>query len=397
MVVYNGKFVIVESQNETYNDRFKSISINLVFRIKEDDEIENELFDETTITGGLREIDEKSGNDNVEFDVTNISKPSIEKNKNHSVSKSEFKAKEMESDENSDESEFDCDYFDLNDEITDVCESERNKNHRLSDNGFRVNEMESDDNSDESEFDRDHFDLNDRNDNDIDTRELERNQNHRSINSGFRVNEMESDDDSDESEFDRDHFDLNSRNVNTRTGEREKNKKIKTRKTLVTREPLNKNNNQIGGHSNNLNWIENTFQEVLEWMTKKFPPNYLIGLKISVFDSDNNKPIGISYRPINSLSSTMVTDVMNSVIQSNDLFDIKSRIEVNCTIIALQSGGAIVPLKMLNEENVIKSKSKCIILSKNDFEDMLCLPRCLIMAKAYADNPSDSNMLKYLV
>lgn len=86
-------------------------------------------------------------------------------------------------------------------------------------------------------------------------------------------------------------------------------------------------------------------------------PHYYVGLKINVSDSENTKPIGLSFRPINSISSELLVDLMENVIQSNDVFDIYEQLEISMQIIEVPSGsGQNLPLNYLSEENVLKHK-----------------------------------------
>lgn len=145
-------------------------------------------------------------------------------------------------------------------------------------------------------------------------------------------------------------------------------------------------------------WMNNAFQEIIDYGLHKSntKPNAYVGIKISVPDSDKNvKPIGLSYRPIKSISSEILVDVLQNVIQSNDVFDVRSRLEISMTIIDVPSGGNHVPLKILNENNIFKHKRNSIIYPRGEYNDNKCLPRALVLGKVFADKCTDECMKKY--
>lgn len=485
MVLYNGKYIVIESKNETYNNRFATTSINFTFRIKDSSENGITENNEMQITGGHRVnenepgvhsysennyISKKTERDKIKYIVKSDSEGVPEVKSNYSKAKTVLDKEQdidmserstdsnytefndLESFDNTDESEFDfemysgdnlkvrdnCDIQSIDkkcfynvmedisarsnydeiknntddtkndyDNYTSETKDKSNENYNKNPGADEVYELmnvdyidvKDDGNKNESCDESERFDTISVNYDD----EMDEEKNH-TIN--LDVEDIDSIEENETYDlmnvnYDDDDDDVdNNEKKNDENSERSELNEVYELLDVIHDNDLNEEKQDVinldGGNMNSLDWIENSFQEMLDWITKKFPTNYLIGMRIAVIDSASSKPIGISYRPINSLSAIMISDVLNSVIQSNDLFDIKSRIEVNSTIIALQSGGGIVPLKILNEDNIHKYKSRCIISSKNEFNDLLCLPRALILGKAFADNSSDSNMRKYV-
>lgn len=158
-----------------------------------------------------------------------------------------------------------------------------------------------------------------------------------------------------------------------------------------------KNNGAATSVDTNANqWLRESFQEILDFGFRNTKPHYYVGIKINVPDARNAKPIGLSYRPINSISSEILTDLMENVIQSNDVFDISEQLEISLQVIEVPSGGSFVHLNSLSEENVLKHKKKSILTPNGHYNDSKCLPRALILGKAFSDNDSDEQLNKYL-
>lgn len=146
-------------------------------------------------------------------------------------------------------------------------------------------------------------------------------------------------------------------------------------------------------------WYIKCFDEVLTSVTKEFLANDYIGVKIGILGDKTIDPIGLSFREISSLSGEIITDLLTLVQQSNDSFSDSNLLNIDFTIVKTPSGsgGKRVLLRKLNSNNLMKHKSKSLILTKCTEElDGKCLPRSLIIAMANADDASQFEMQKLL-
>lgn len=147
-------------------------------------------------------------------------------------------------------------------------------------------------------------------------------------------------------------------------------------------------------------WYTNVFDEVLEFAVKHFEPWYYIGMRVSIEDLETTRPIGISFRPIHSLTTEMLVDTLSGVIQSNEEFGIASRLEIAVTVVNVPDGGAPTPLRRLTKRNLLSGKKRCIVVqngfSLEDEANMDCLPKALVIGRALADK-ADKKYLKALI
>lgn len=162
--------------------------------------------------------------------------------------------------------------------------------------------------------------------------------------------------------------------------------------------PKSVNDGATASENTNVNhWMRESFQEILDFGIRNTEPHHYVGIKINVPDAENTKPIGLSYRPVNSLSSEILVDLMENVIQSNDVFDITERLEISMQIIEIPSGsGAGVRLNSLSEENILQHKKGSIFKTKANYNDSKCLPRSLILGKILADKVMGKKLKQYL-
>lgn len=146
-------------------------------------------------------------------------------------------------------------------------------------------------------------------------------------------------------------------------------------------------------------WFLNVFAELLEFGLRHAEPWHYVGVRISISDLET-RPIGLSFRPIHSLTSEMIVDVLTGVIQSNDDFGIASRLEVSMTIVRVPDGGRPTPLHKLNKNNLLANKKRCIVVPRGlrlqDVASNSCLPDALIIGRALADN-ADKTYINSLI
>lgn len=114
-------------------------------------------------------------------------------------------------------------------------------------------------------------------------------------------------------------------------------------------------------------------------------PHYLVGIKISVVSGENTGPIGLSFRPMSEMSAEMVSDLLFAVAQSNAVFSVTEQLELSATIVEISSGGARpIVLRNLTDQQILTRK-KCSIIDPGVSDDMLCLPKSLVLGQAIAD------------
>lgn len=139
-------------------------------------------------------------------------------------------------------------------------------------------------------------------------------------------------------------------------------------------------------------WYLSVFEEILEFGLAHAEPWHYVGIRVSIPDLENTRAIGISFRPIHSLTSEMVVDMLAGVIQSNESFGIASRIEISMTVVQVPNAGRPIPLHKLNKHNLLASKKRCIVVPRNlsltEASNNMCLPTALVIGRALADKSS---------
>lgn len=146
-------------------------------------------------------------------------------------------------------------------------------------------------------------------------------------------------------------------------------------------------------------WYIKCFDEILKSVTREFNDNDYIGVKIGITGDKTIEPIGLSFRLISSLSGEIITDLLTLIQQSNDSFNHSDSLGIEFTIIKTPSGtgGQRVLLRKLNSNNLMKHKSKSLIVPKSTIEnDGKCLPRSLIIAIANANHVDRNEMQRLL-
>lgn len=125
----------------------------------------------------------------------------------------------------------------------------------------------------------------------------------------------------------------------------------------------------------------------------------LIGIKFQIPSMENVSPFGMRFLERQEVSSEMVSDLLMSVQQSNDKFEDKNLLEINCTVIHLETGGGRVSIKQLTTlDEIYKVKKRSIIQIPNEelFDDEKCLPRALIVAQKWIEYKEDRVKLQLL-
>ncbi|XP_055388262.1 uncharacterized protein LOC129616653 [Condylostylus longicornis] len=131
------------------------------------------------------------------------------------------------------------------------------------------------------------------------------------------------------------------------------------------------NENIKKGESSNLDFddekeslfdhLNKCFKKLIMIVTQGRDKQDLIGLKIAIPSMENTKPIGLSFRKIETLDSNSILDLFSSVSQSNTNYMITDLLEIFATIVQVPSG-------------------KGSIVDKGKTNDNTCLPRSIWVA-----------------
>ncbi|XP_065207231.1 uncharacterized protein LOC135836366 [Planococcus citri] len=142
----------------------------------------------------------------------------------------------------------------------------------------------------------------------------------------------------------------------------------------------------IENDSNPIEFIENAFKKLIEeFVNNDDTGANKVGLTINNSEnSENNRPIFISYRPLSELTAEIILNEFQKVIQSNANFLSDEPLQINITKIIVPHGrGKSTHLDMLPYDEFCASKKRSIHVIRNN--DNLCLPRALVLGKAYFD------------
>ncbi len=64
-----------------------------------------------------------------------------------------------------------------------------------------------------------------------------------------------------------------------------------------------------------------------------------MGVKVNVITGSGTRPLGLSFRKPDEISSEMISDLLFSIAQSNDSFAITENLEIAVTILKPPNGG----------------------------------------------------------
>ncbi|XP_055389326.1 uncharacterized protein LOC129618545 [Condylostylus longicornis] len=106
--------------------------------------------------------------------------------------------------------------------------------------------------------------------------------------------------------------------------------------------------------------LNKCFKKIIMIVTQGRDKQDLIGLKIAIPSMENTKPIGLSFRKIETLDSNSILDLFSSVSQSNTNYMVTDLLEISATIVQVPSG-----------------KGRRSIVDKGKTNDNTCLPRSI--------------------
>lgn len=125
--------------------------------------------------------------------------------------------------------------------------------------------------------------------------------------------------------------------------------------------------NKVPFNEESTSWIKNAIEDILRLCVKDLNPHDKVGVTFKGKNFSNTRGSGwINFKDCSELSFADVWEMISKIFQSNS------------------EGNARKSSKKYNTFDEECTKRRGIICIKN--EDNLCLPRALVVAKAYADN-----------
>lgn len=150
---------------------------------------------------------------------------------------------------------------------------------------------------------------------------------------------------------------------------------------------------------------EQCFNELVNFITNVLVLNRrdYVGIKFQLPTSSDAHPFGLPFMEVRQLSAAMITDLLQSVQQSNSIFESLDAIEVLVTTIENRTDvGKRVPLRRVNLDNyreLCKVKQRSILVPKKEyaFTDDKCLARALVIGKEWCDSNKDRKKMHKLL
>lgn len=138
---------------------------------------------------------------------------------------------------------------------------------------------------------------------------------------------------------------------------------------------------------------EQCFNELINYITNVLVLDRrdYIGIKFQLPSSSDALPFGLPFMEVRQLSSAMITDLLQSVQQSNSIFESLDAIQVLVTTIENRNNvGKRLPLIKVNLDNykeLCKVKQRSVLIPKKEyaFSDNKCLARALVIGKEWSD------------
>ena len=136
-------------------------------------------------------------------------------------------------------------------------------------------------------------------------------------------------------------------------------------------------------------WVKGAIQEIVAHATSHLQPNDKVGITFcsSAFERG---PAYLAFKNASQLTMDDVWSIINSVYQSNSNGLNTDTFCMNVTSVRMPAGtGPHRRTKFYNTFDEESASRRGIIPIKN--KDNLCLPRALVVAKAYADNATSAD------
>lgn len=138
-------------------------------------------------------------------------------------------------------------------------------------------------------------------------------------------------------------------------------------------------------------FIDRSFQEIYNSIMSDVNPlkRYDIGITIRTFDDSNSSSYdaGLNVRDIRTITPEMISDLLTTVSQSNQSFQITGLLEVETLLIEMPTGGSPLDIKKLTDSEILKHKTSLIEYPRDD--NNLCLVKAIWTGRLYCINTSD--------
>lgn len=129
-----------------------------------------------------------------------------------------------------------------------------------------------------------------------------------------------------------------------------------------------------------------------------------VGIKFRLPDSDDGVPFGLPFVELRQLSSTIITDLLLKVQQSNSSFKSTEKIEIVITIVEradfVGNRSALAKINLEDYSQLCENKKRSILIPYNEheYDDNKCLPRALVIGMEWEScNHKPKLMRKLLV
>ncbi|KAK4880381.1 hypothetical protein RN001_008527 [Aquatica leii] len=142
--------------------------------------------------------------------------------------------------------------------------------------------------------------------------------------------------------------------------------------------------------SNPIVWLRNAFNELLEHLLIDALPTDRVGLVLRNA-SFPEKPVGISFRRVNQLSSSVIMTTLEKILQSNAQFFASDLLTLHMDRVTLPVGYGRQRLTGVSFEEFCRRRHGILTVEN---ADTLCLARALVLAVAWKRNDSDLPVLK---
>lgn len=128
-----------------------------------------------------------------------------------------------------------------------------------------------------------------------------------------------------------------------------------------------------------------------------------VGIKFRLPESDDGAPFGLPFVELRQLSSTIITDLLLKVQQSNSSFKSTEKIEIVVTIVERADFvGNRTPLAHINLNDYkqlceIKKRSILIPYNEHEYDDDKCLPRALVIGMEWESCNHNVKLMRKLL
>lgn len=149
--------------------------------------------------------------------------------------------------------------------------------------------------------------------------------------------------------------------------------------------------NPVPSSKNEIDWLKNGFNELVEKMKAEASDNDHLGFTLTSLNFKNRDPGYVAFRPATQVHGDLLWEIFGGIIQSNSQsIQSNDTFKIQCTRVNLPIGAGKVRPGLFDTFEEECSKRRGIVRIQNT--DNLCLPRALVVAKAYAKKKDESTL-----